>query len=134
MVIIWYFITSCDGHLSHCAYTIAVCSVFNIMLQVFVFYQKQNVWALMSFWKQCFWKLAINKWICRKNCEYFLAGITPKLKIKKIFLSFKKVFTPYGLFIWSCSNSNLLFRSLKLLFKTYFFSNDSILLQLHSFL
>ena len=39
------FITSCDATLSNCAYTVVVCSVFNIMLRALVFYQKQNVWA-----------------------------------------------------------------------------------------
>ena len=45
VVIIWCFITSYDIHLSHCVYTIVVCSVFVIMLQVFYFIKKQNVTA-----------------------------------------------------------------------------------------
>ena len=45
VVIIWCFITSYDIHLSHCVYTIVVCSVFIIMLQVFYFIKKQNVRA-----------------------------------------------------------------------------------------
>ena len=35
------FITSYDAHLSHCGYTIIVCSVFNIILPVLVFYQNR---------------------------------------------------------------------------------------------
>ena len=31
VVIMWYFIKSYDSHLSHWAYTIVVCSVFNII-------------------------------------------------------------------------------------------------------
>ena len=42
-VIIRCFITPCDAHLSD--YTIAVSLVFNIILGILVFYQKQNVWA-----------------------------------------------------------------------------------------
>ena len=38
------FYTSYDVHLSHCAYTIVVCSIFLIMLE---FYQKQNVRAFI---------------------------------------------------------------------------------------
>ena len=37
-----------DAQLFHCAYKIVVCSVFNIILRVLVFYQKQNVSALIS--------------------------------------------------------------------------------------
>ena len=37
------FYTSYDVHLSHCVYTIVVCSIFIIMLMSFVFYQKLNV-------------------------------------------------------------------------------------------
>ena len=38
-VIIGCFITSYDAHLFHCAYKNVVCTVFNIMLRVLVFYQ-----------------------------------------------------------------------------------------------
>ena len=39
VVIIGCFITSYDAHLFHCAYKNVVCTVFNIMLRVLVFYQ-----------------------------------------------------------------------------------------------
>ena len=41
------FITSYDAHLSHCAYTIVVYSVFIIMLRVLYFIKKQNVRAFI---------------------------------------------------------------------------------------
>ena len=38
-----YVLSHHNARLYYCAYAIAVCSVFNIMLRVLVFYQKQNV-------------------------------------------------------------------------------------------
>ena len=46
-VIIICFMTSYDAHLSHCAYTIVICSVFNIMLRVLQFYQWKMKWAFI---------------------------------------------------------------------------------------
>ena len=43
VVIVRSFNTSDDAHLFHSANTIAVCSVFNIMLRILLFYQKENV-------------------------------------------------------------------------------------------
>ena len=40
------FITSYNVHLSHCAYTIAICC-FHYYVKSFVFYQKENVRAFI---------------------------------------------------------------------------------------
>ena len=45
----YVFITSYDVHLSHCAYTIAVCSVFSIMLLVLSFIKNRMLEHLISF-------------------------------------------------------------------------------------
>ena len=42
-LVIIFFITIYDAHLLNCTYKIVVCSVFNIMLRIFLFSQKQNV-------------------------------------------------------------------------------------------
>ena len=43
VVMIFCFITLYDAHLPPDSYAIAICSVFNILLRVLQFYQKQNV-------------------------------------------------------------------------------------------
>ena len=57
-------------------YTIAVRSVCNIMLGVLVFYQKQCISIYYHFrhdhGSSGFRKLARSKWICQRNCDYFL--------------------------------------------------------------
>ena len=65
VVIIWFLITSYDVHLSHCAYTIVVFSVFNITLRVFEFYQKTECMSIKYYFKRDhensdFWKVAGN--------------------------------------------------------------------------
>ena len=62
VVIIWCFIPSYEVHLSYCAYTIIIGSVFNFMFQVLGFYQEQDVWAFniilrvtMNFTKNVQW-------------------------------------------------------------------------------
>ena len=45
----YVFIKSNDVHLSHCAYTIAVCSAFSIMLLVLSFIKNRMLEHLISF-------------------------------------------------------------------------------------
>ena len=74
VVIVWCFITSYDVHLSHCAYTIVVCSVFIIMLRVLYFIKKcKSIYYHFrrDHESSSFRKLARNKWICRETCDFF---------------------------------------------------------------
>ena len=60
VVIMWYFITSYDVHLSHCAYTIVICSVFNIMLRFLYFIKSRMYW-------QFNFTLVFFKAVCHAN-------------------------------------------------------------------
>ena len=67
---------SYDVHPSHCAYENVVCSVFIVMLRVLYFIKNKICEHLISIKRfhenSSFRKLAVNKWICRMNCDYFL--------------------------------------------------------------
>ena len=41
VVIIWWFITSCDVHPSYCGYAFVVCSVFNNILEILTVWSKK---------------------------------------------------------------------------------------------
>ena len=68
-------VTSYDIHLSHCAYTIVVCSVFIIMLRL-LYFIKNRIKSIYYHFRRdhessSFRKLARNKSICRETCDFF---------------------------------------------------------------
>ena len=73
--IMFYHIIWCPS-ITLCVYNCFLFS-FKYYVTIFVFYHKQNVWAFnivlsVTMKSSGFRNLAINKWIFRKNYDYFL--------------------------------------------------------------
>ena len=90
------FYTSYDVHLSQCAYTIVVWSVFIIMLRICILSKTECKSIYYHF--RCdhesnsFRKLARNKWTCRETCDFFCDQFT--------LLAFNSIVFAHNSIIW----------------------------------